>query len=758
MTFTCLTLALTLLFEGAGGAAGAPALPTATATATATTGAGGAPAPAAADSNGPDGVPAEAGPPESEMDATERPQAPTPLPAVRTGHLQGRGMAKGSRDVISGASVVADLVDLGPTDEQGYFIGEVPCGPRRLAVQSPGFDEAAATVDACAPMPEPLVIRLVPASDANAYRTLVRTRPPQPAIHISEQELVKTPGSLGDPLRVIESLPGVSSVAWPAPVYAVRGSNPGNTGFFLDGVRMPALFHMALGPSVIHPYFLSGLDFYPGGYPAKYGRYAAGVVTAETRPGDANAIHSSVDARLFDAGGMVSAPVAGGTVAVAARYSYTGELVSRFSKNLVLRYWDYQLRADRRVGALQLTLLVFGSGDDFVPTSGKKASELQLGFHRVSLRAMLPLLGGRLQGSVVLGGDHSQAPIADTYPIIVNARNVAPRLSYTHTFGPADVAVGFDGEIGRYEPTYIGPLQSDDGWDLASHRTAYLLAGYASTTVHAGSRVTVTPEVRYDHYEVSGAQAHDLAPRLSARIAVRDDTGIRIAGGHFTQLPSLPLQIPGAEAFGLQLLGLQTAWQSSMGVETVAIPAVELSVTGFLQHYELTELRDPTLTSLNTVGSELLARREALSYGVEFMARRALTNQLYGWISYTLSNSQRAYGGGAVGPSDWDQRHVLNMVAGYRIGHNTLGARFHLNTGRPIVLNEGVKRLPTFYQLDLRADHVIYYNKVTVNLYAELVNATATDDVYSYSEPGNNIVQQSSYRIVLPSLGVRIEF
>ena len=69
-----------------------------------------------------------------------------------------------------------------------------------------------------------------------------------------------------------------------------------------------------------------------------------------------------------------------------------------------------------------------------------------------------------------------------------------------------------------------------------------------------------------------------------------------------------------------------------------------------------------------------------------------------------------------MGPSDWDQRHVLNVVAGYRIGHNTLGARFHLNSGRPIVLNETVLRLPTFYQLDLRADHVIYYNKVTVNL------------------------------------------
>src|SRR3569832_1205682 len=189
---------------------------------------------------------------------------------------------------------------------------------------------------------------------------------------------------------------------------------------------------------------------------------------------------------------LAPAPPAGGPAAVAGRYSYTGELISRFSTNLRLRYWDYQLRADRRVGVFQLTLLVFGSGDDFVPTSGKKAEELQLGFHRVSLRATLPVLGGRLQGSVVLGIDHTQAHIADAYHIVVDARNEAPRLSYTRTFGPADVAVGVDGEIGRYEPTYVGPLTNDDGWVLALHRTAYLLAGYASTIVFVGCWLSVS--------------------------------------------------------------------------------------------------------------------------------------------------------------------------------------------------------------------------------------------------------------------------
>ena len=80
-------------------------------------------------------------------------------------------------------------------------------------------------------------------------------------------------------------------------------SNPGNTGFFLDSVEIPTLFHLALGPSVIHPYFFGGLDFFPGGYPARFGRYVGGIVTAETRAPPADQAHASVDVRLFDAGG-----------------------------------------------------------------------------------------------------------------------------------------------------------------------------------------------------------------------------------------------------------------------------------------------------------------------------------------------------------------------------------------------------------------------------------------------------------------------
>ena len=55
-------------------------------------------------------------------------------------------------------------------------------------------------------------------------------------------------------------------------------------------------------------------------------------------------------------------------------------------------------------------------------------------------------------------------------------------------------------------------------------------------------------------------------------------------------------------------------------------------------------------------------------------------------VSYTLSQNLRALGNGVIAPSDWDQRHTLNLVLGYRRGRTTLGGRAHLNTGRPVLV------------------------------------------------------------------------
>ena len=117
---------------------------------------------------------------------------------------------------------------------------------------------------------------------------------------------------------------------------------------------------------------------------------------------------------------------------------------------------------------------------------------------------------------------------------------------------------------------------------------------------------------------------------------------------------------------------------------TTRFAGLESSVTGYVQRYLLTDVRDPAIMrTSDPFADDFLVRRDALSYGVEVLVRRAASERLHGWLSYTLSNSQRALGGGVIGPSDWDQRHVVNLVLGYRWHNTTFGGRAHFNTRPP---------------------------------------------------------------------------
>jgi hypothetical protein len=142
------------------------------------------------------------------------------------------------------------------------------------------------------------------------------------------------------------------------------------------------------------------------------------------------------------------------------------------------------------------------------------------------------------------------------------------------------------------------------------------------------------------------------------------------------------------------------------------------------------------------------------------MIRRPPTARLHGWLSYTLSRAERAFEGGVIAPADWDQRHVLNIVGGYRWGRMTFGGRYHLHTGRPVKVAGTAppeyERLPPFQQFDVRVDRRFVMDRFTMEVYLELVNLTLTRQVVGLRRTAEGL-EQDGFRIVLPSLGVRAE-
>ncbi|MCB9761392.1 MAG: hypothetical protein H6739_16235 [Alphaproteobacteria bacterium] len=144
-------------------------------------------------------------------------------------------------------------------------------------------------------------------------------------------------------------------------------------------------------------------------------------------------------------------------------------------------------------------------------------------------------------------------------------------------------------------------------------------------------------------------------------------------------------------------------------------------------------------------------------HGVELMVRHAPVDRLFGWVSYTLSRSERCDAvdsaacdrslGFNDADSDWylfdfDQTHIFTTVAGYTLPYEIeVSGRFQYVTGNPYTpQDQGVydidqdfyqgfasgdrnaQRLPDYKALDLRIDKAFTFNKWRLETYLDLLN------------------------------------
>src|SRR5690606_32351384 len=103
-------------------------------------------------------------------------------------------------------------------------------------------------------------------------------RPPPGALRLELEETRDLPGAFGDPFRAIEALPGVTPILSGVPYFYVRGAPPSGTLYVYDDIPLPALFHLGLGPAVVHPRMVGPIRLYSGVPPARFGRLIGGVI------------------------------------------------------------------------------------------------------------------------------------------------------------------------------------------------------------------------------------------------------------------------------------------------------------------------------------------------------------------------------------------------------------------------------------------------------------------------------------------------
>jgi hypothetical protein len=582
------------------------------------------------------------------------------------------------------------------------------------------------------------------------------------------------PGAFGNPLRAIETLPGVTPTVSGMPYFYVRGAPPGNVGYFLDGIRLPALFHVLAGPSVVHPAFLDEVEFHKGPYPARYGRYAGAIAAARMRPFEPE-LHGEANVRAFDSSAFVEAPLGERTsVSVGGRYSYADPIAQLFAPDISVLYWDYQTRIVTELGPDdQLQLFVFGSFDDLTNEGDDGSVRRIFGseFHRFSLAhrhawddgwfRVMSLVG--LDSSVQSEGD---AELRDTLTRL--DVEVSQELASTvRLLAGADI--GHD----RYRLT-LGTI--DDPAERADFDTRFPSRLESSTGVHAAITFEPTPGmhttlgVRGDVYLGESDSVAAVSPRAVTELSVVSGVVLTTAIGLADQPPSNPFPQPGASPKIDDTL--QRAIQSSAGVR-VQLPEEVAFETSLFQSLLLDLTDGPGVSridndeSVDNEDESVPAAKRSLgsNHGLELTLRRAGDRKTTGYVSYTLSSSRRSLDR-AEGPALFDRRHVLSGAVSQRFGNGFhAGLRGTVYTGLPadVAYLEAAKnppRTPPFYRLDVRAekrfslgDERTYWAVVV-----EVLNATLQEEILGMRCNAYTCRQDPIGPVTVPSVGVEVFF
>jgi TonB family protein len=730
----------------------------------------------------------------------------------RSASLRGKLVELGTRAPVSGATVTASagersyVVD---ADARGQFVLPLPDGRARITVTAPGH-RAFLQQEQLVSGQELAVTYLVERDRYDPYEIVVTgelRREEVSRIALRGAEIKQVPGTFGDPFRVVQALPGVSAIASLLAFPIVRGNGPSATGISIDGTRIPLLYHLGAGPSVIHPEFVDEIDFYPGGAPVAFGGYIGGILDGRTRRAGRDERVVDVDVNLVQAGGLVREPIRplGATLTIAGRYGYPGLVLGQVSNELSLSYWDYQLRLDGGTPNNGWTVFAFGARDEldelrdvgpelpfdpsnpFMMRPRALRPALVMSFHRLDLRGHRTFGDLRASARAVLGRDRSLVDDTGDAPARFAAWVAEPsaRLDWR----PAAAFTGSLGIEGALHDTSArfpasGDMLPDvvDGAAVHGLGRSYRASGFAEAVWRPSDDWLVRPGVRADRYSDRSAAHSAVDPRLTVRYRLArrdlddvppdsDDSSIwlKASAGIYHQPPRYLVPIPGLDQLSLSY-GLLRSVQTSLGVE-VPLPArFEVTAEGYYNEldptfFELARPRDPMVALVSPVlfpgspsfGSpddpyldQFAVRASGRSFGAELMARRRSTTGIYGWASYTLSLSERLRDG-RWRPYDFDRTHLVNVVAGIPLGRSwDFGVRLQYQSGKPEpVLGEAVVRNAGYARFDVRFDKHAAWRSWILDFYVDITNVAVMPEQI---EAGETI------RYALPTAGVRGRF
>jgi len=601
---------------------------------------------------------------------------------------------------------------------------------------------------------------------------------------LSRKTVIEAPGSAQDIFWVIQTLPGISSDGDNSKIY-VRGGSPDENLVLLDGAIIKNPFHFDLMGggywSIFNARLVEDVEFYGGGFPARFGDRLSSVLKIENRAGSREEFKGEASLSMSDANVVMEFPLPlRGSTLISLRRSYFDLLLkytgmAEGDYTVYPYFFDVNAKADFEI-----------SKNHKLTISGLRSwEEMEGAFDRPQARGIFTWDSKTELASARLRSILSPTLFSEFVAYWSRARR--------SSFHPGE------GIVGREQVTESETaLKEDLSWIRAPHELhvgAWLVAGnddvfldvpkdiaynfqelnvlakgravktsfYADDKWTLSSKWTVGAGVRADY--VTKSKEAVIAPRLNLAYAWNDHMSVLFDYGWFYQSPKAyelgdnpTLHSKKAESYGI-------------GIKHQVGDKVVVS----LETYNKKLTRIVTIDSLGRFsnGGYGFAR------GAELYIQLKPSQGFFGWVSYTYSIAKRKEGRhSAQHVFDYDRPQLVSLVVNYapssdwqvglrfRYGSGrpytpTLGGWYdsQLNIWRPVIGGENADRYPVYSRLDVRVTRRFQHKNHQLDAYLELLNAYNRQNVVHYMW-NENYSSRETFTIFpfLPVLGFSVKF
>ncbi|HLP54666.1 MAG TPA: TonB-dependent receptor [Fluviicola sp.] len=561
-------------------------------------------------------------------------------------------------------------------------------------------------------------------------------------IELDMDQIKKLPAFLGevDPLKIIQLLPGVSSVSEGGQGFYVRGGGPDQNLVLLDEALVYNASHLFGFFSVFNSDAIKNVNLIKGGMPANFGGRLSSVLEVNMKEGNNKQFKVTGGLGLISSRLTLEGPLKKdrGSFIVSARRTYLDVLMKAFIKDsspfagTSYFFYDFNAKLNYKLGAKDKLYLSayygkdkfkFGNKDDDFTVNmpwGNGIVSLRWN-HLFSSKLFMNVSATMTDYLFSFGSEQNDF----LFELKSGIRDVGGKVDFS--FFPSTrhhMKWGADYVYHTFTPVSVSAKQGETVFDtgLAQKLYSHESAIYALDEFDVNENIKVNVGLRYSMYQFTGPFTrfikeigsasdstvvyskneliqfyHALEPRVTGRILLKDKSSIKFGYMynnqyvHLTSLSavSLPTDIwyPSTD-----IAKPQQGWQGSVGYfRDFNENRWETSVEVYYKHMNnLIEYKQGALPGDNVSDNtdNLLTFGKGWSYGAEFFIKRVV-GKLTGWIGYTWAKTERYFPDLQADPfpAKYDRRHDMTVVATYELNpHWTFGMSFIYATGNTLTL------------------------------------------------------------------------